>query len=505
MFRRSIVSSQSDMETQILDFVSYVTNIPISNNMKVPAVDNYNTLWFCRDSVAGGISAWATDKTENVTYPWQAFSTYGLAAKYALDMDRQELDIAKTNEAKNKKKEEIYKKYQELYEAEKKAGFVGCPVSKAWLDNALKELEEDDSYNVYKTKTYRCFTTNVFHIGGVLKFSSVGSSNPVLDMHYNDGVFSFVLYSYNSKPSVARHLIIGCYRSYQPLKQRVFIMSNAWRYKSDYKYGRYNDCFFLERGYMTLPDVTADLAGEDVVKVYDSEIMSMAKILIDNQLNRTTNMYSVNGVHAPLHWHIKPIYLPYWEISDFAIGEIRTPKLCEWLYYVLHTTYEGEISTVGADYASISSYINQSYPVWDSLRQEYKQFSSNKRSAVTDTVNKTPNNNSLIMPLIFYCQRDPQVLDLWSAVGQCDVVNYVNMYNMYNGRIYQTTYDRNVPEFATYDLFKRRAKAAETALKLRKKPKDSVTETWGYSGYVGIAIKVDRFTRNGYLVGGASS
>lgn len=493
MFRRSFVNSQNEMENEILNFVSYVANIPYSNIMKVPAADNYNTIWFCRDSVAGGISAWATDRTDNVNYPWQSSSTYALAARYVLDMDRQELDVKETNKAKDEKRKELAEQFQDMYDAEKKAGFVGCPTSKAWYANALKELEEDDSYNVYETKTYRVHTTNTFHVGGVLNFNSLGSNKAILDMHYTENVFSFNLFSYGDKPSVARHLIIGCYRNYcSPQSQRIFIMANVFRCKSDTKYGRYNDCFFLERGYKTLPDVTADLPGEERLVRYNNEIFSMVKLYVDNQKFKDEETYSVNGTPVSMQWHVNPIYLAYWEENDFSVREIRSPLLVAWIYHQLHSTYENIISEFGADYASINSYINESYKVWDGLRKNYKTFSSNKRSAVTDTVNKSANNNSLILPLIFYCLRDPECLDTWSAVGQCDVINYVNMYNMGNGRIFQTSYDRSVPEFANYDLYKRRPKATESALKFRKEPKDAVTETWGYSGYVGLSVKVDR-------------
>ena len=82
-------------------------------------------------------------------------------------------------------------------------------------------------------------------------------------------------------------------------------------------------------------------------------------------------------------------------------------------------------------------------------------------------------------------------------MGQCDVINFINTYNISDGRIYQTSYDRKVPEFASYNLCRRRMASPHGVIELEYEPKSSVTETWGYSGYVGLAVKVDRRNKVG--------
>ena len=114
MFKREFIGTEAEMVDKILHFVSEVSGVSYSSKMRVPADDGYNVLWFCDDSSVGGISVWATDKTEKVENPWEAKSTYAIAGKYALDMSRQELDVEKTAQNKAKTKQEAFKEYQEL-------------------------------------------------------------------------------------------------------------------------------------------------------------------------------------------------------------------------------------------------------------------------------------------------------------------------------------------------------------------------------------------------------
>lgn len=499
MFKREFISTEVEMVDKILHFVSEVSGVPYSSKMKVLADDGYNVLWFCEDSSVGGISVWATDKTEEVENPWEAKSTYAIAGKYALDMDRYELDTEKTAQNKAKAKQKALKEYQEMYKAEKATGFRGCPVSTMWYKNKLKEIDALDNYayDVYKTKTYRRYTLNPFHMGGILRFASVSSNKVILDMHYVEGVFSFNLFSQGSVPATAQHLVIGCYRSYaKEQSQRVFIITNAFRIKSDTKLGKYRDSFLLESGYRRFDDTVADCPGRELVRDdVQNNIYIMTKIDIDNQFNH--KKYFVNGESTPLRWHVTHLHLAYHNESTYPLGTITTPLLCGWESYILHTTYEYELHGVGANYASLSSYSTSSYEIWDALRGTYKILSTPKRSFVCDTVNKTTNNNSLILPMIFYCRRDPKFADRWSAIGQCDVVNFMNTYNVSDGRIYQSVYDRNVPEFVSYNLCRRRMESPRGVSELSYVQKDAVTETWGYSGYVGLAVKLDRRNKVG--------
>ena len=122
------------MVDEILHFVAEVSGVNASTKLKIPADDGHTTLWFCEDSFAGGISVWATDNTEEVENPWEAKSTYAIAGKYALDMDRQELDAVKT--ATNKEKASFLK-YLDRFKKQE----IGINTVK----NHLKKLT--DKYN----------------------------------------------------------------------------------------------------------------------------------------------------------------------------------------------------------------------------------------------------------------------------------------------------------------------------------------------------------------------
>ena len=53
--------------------------------------------------------------------------------------------------------------------------------------------------------------------------------------------------------------------------------------------------------------------------------------------------------------------------------------------------------------------------------------------------------------------------------------------------------------FASYNLCRRRMASPHGILKIPRTQRDEVTETWGYSGYVGLAIKLDRRNKVGEI------
>ena len=49
-----------------------------------------------------------------------------------------------------------------------------------------------------------------------------------------------------------------------------------------------------------------------------------------------------------------------------------------------------------------------------------------------------------------------------------------------------------MPEFVSYNLCRRRMESPHGSLEINYIQKDKITETWWYSGYVGLAVKLDR-------------
>lgn len=73
----------------------------------------------------------------------------------------------------------------------------------------------------------------------------------------------------------------------------------------------------------------------------------------------------------------------------------------------------------------------------------------------------TLNNISMCMPLYFITRRDPQVLDVFSALAHNDIINYVNMYNISTDRIINETYPDTNYVYNCFNLRRRRTPFGE--------------------------------------------
>lgn len=481
MFKRVKINNASQMNSYIKDFLQDVTG---SSDLRFTSKDGVTDYWFTFDS--NGVCAWAVDKDDTATSPEQALSTYAISATYNIDMNRREINVGATASKKAAAREAAYETFVEMFIAERKQGFKGCSVSRTIYQNKLKEIDEDLNwqYTVFKTVWYRISAKNPFHVCGRLDFSDVGGSNIILDMNYNNSVFMFSIYN-NMTPKKTRNLAIGCAEN--TTSQKVFIMANKFYCVSDLN----KNAFHLKAKGKWESDKYRDITSENYTKEYTNEIMIMYKADVDNQINEQD--LTVSGVKTPLRWHVNYIDLPYWDLSGYAVREVLTQRVVAWNYYELRCSLSSIEHNTGINYLAVYGYTKSSYDTFDNLAHKYRKLSAQKRSFVGDSVNRTANNKSFIMPLLFYIKRDPQEYDDWSMIGKTNVVNFVNMYNMSSGRIFQLTSD--VSEYANYNLYMRRMKSQIVETPYAKVRKQQIKELHGYGGYVGLAFKIDRKAR----------
>ena len=69
----------------------------------------------------------------------------------------------------------------------------------------------------------------------------------------------------------------------------------------------------------------------------------------------------------------------------------------------------------------------------------------------------TCNGITLCLPILFFVQREPRVLDTYSAVGSTSIITFVDMFNMSSGRIIQTSYPIEMPYYQCFPIYKRRS------------------------------------------------
>lgn len=481
MFYRVTINNANEMNTYIKQFIEKVTG---SSNLRFTSKDGVTDYWFTFDN--NGVAVWAVDTDDTATSPEQALSTYAISATYNLDMYRKEINEEATEIEKEKAREKAKETFDEMYEAEKKQGFKGCSVSRTIYQDKLKEIDEDLNwqYTVFNTVWYRVAAENPFHVCGRLDFADVDGLDIILDMHYNDSVFMFSIYN-NMTPKTTRSIVVGCAES--GVSQKVFIMAHKYYCVSDTN----KNAFHLKAKGKWESDKYADIPAETYTKLYTNEMLQMFKIDIDNQRNFQT--LTVSGIKTPLRWVVNYIDLPWWDLSGYAVSEVLTPRVVKWNYHELRSSLSSTEHYTGLNYVSVYGYAQNTYHRWDNIYGDFVDLAGNKRSFVGDSVNKTSNNKSFIMPLLFYAKRDPHNYDDWSLIGKSNIINFVSMYNMSSGRIFQLT--NELGEYANYNLWNRRMKSQVVETPYAKERTSQISSLHGYGGYVGLAFKLDRKSR----------
>lgn len=276
MYRHLKVTSMSEMNDEIINFLADLLGISRNTNIiKITSKNGNNMVWFVKDPSRGGLSIWIGDVSQ-LGNPWENDATVGAAGKYQLDMWRKEIDAGKTAAAKSKLKAQNQKGYDLLLERAQNADEYRDAYL-IWYYNNLKINEDIEEY---KDVCYRKETTNIFHLGGLLKYDEVTPSGNFkwLDCLYNDGTFMFSLYG-NMLPWVTRNLIVGELDTYiNEISGKTYIMSNSWILKSYIKDGSYNDSFFLE-----------DIVGEDRIPSQQSAISLGNGNILDSYIDNYKN------------------------------------------------------------------------------------------------------------------------------------------------------------------------------------------------------------------------
>ena len=513
MFSRYKISSVSEMKEKIKNFICITCGMSTStNNLQVFTKNNEHILWFMDESY--GISVWITDfegknvdGTEVKDKPYFAMSTAGLGAKYVTDEQVTVLDEQATAEAKADAYKELEKWKIDNDPTISGASTVDVRKLVKYEQELARRLKEIEDIQKTKKEWKRLYDTNIFHVGGAIRFSDVPLVNKhkFLDCHYNDGIFGFFLFS-DGDVKTTNTLIIGEYTpSYKENKDNCFILSNTFHIVSEDKRAGYDDSFKYESiiGIETFP-----LKGEKRVIHYNNELFRLVQYEIDNE--PIPEKYSVNGVKVGYAQNIAPVHIQVWNLSlersDWESKYHNNIKVLGWYWRELHCTYECEESNVGVN----------TYPLLDTQKKSYKQydpyitgsdpfdtFMGFKRCGTGGNSVNTNNNISEIIPMMFYVLRDPDDLDSWSSVGMTDKVGYINMYNMSSGRTHQSKFRNNYRGFSCYDLYKRRCQYTPWSPNENEySPGKSYQEAWGFGGYPGVAFQLDDDTTENALATG---
>lgn len=467
MFKRAVVNSVSDMNTEIFKFLNTLSGANISNNIaKIKTIDNNHIIWFIKET--SGLSVWVTDIGDETCYgdeltdnPRIAKSTYAFAGKFAIDLARKEVDTGATNTARSQMVEQIQAEYEQAV--------LMATTTHDYLEaykTYIRQKLPIDNYYAYKDVYHRVYGTNIYHFGGALMYNN---ANPVatvsgqtvsykfIDCHYNNGCFMFVLHS-GDLTNTTKMLIVGEMDTYAELTHKVFMITNSYIMHSENKPTGYKDALLLKSVSPVQADIQHSIYGETRTIDYDSELFMAVRFDEPNNVGE----YSFGGNDAHLRWSVNPLRLQTHMENRYGVGQMTSEMIVGWQYSPLHSMLESTETNVGASI----------YPMLGD------------RIGTGGSDINTRNGNSVLIPLIFYILRDPNDINSWSAIGQTDIVNYVNMYNMSSGRILQ---GNKLDNHACYTNLSRRFK--KDLFYPYYEDNNTVQEV-GFKGYVGIGFKL---------------
>ena len=184
-------------------------------------------------------------------------------------------------------------------------------------------------------------------------------------------------------------------------------------------------------------------------------------------------------------YNLYPPYSPSWPV----IKNLLTPRHISWEYQLGHLTYENFEHEDAPNYYSQFDLEKKTYEIPDSIRNQFKKFEFWKRSWYGGNSVNHSNNVSQLMPIIWYVQRDIEDKDDWSAVGQSNVIKYINMYNIGTGRVMQPQFPEPHNRYACYNLWRRRPIWTKWIDECND-TKDEFKSIYGYGGYPGIGFKL---------------
>ena len=329
----------------------------------------------------------------------------------------------------------------------------------------------------------RKYTYNLFHIGAVLSYDKINTADSILDLHYTNGIFLFSVYK-RGQPQTTRSIIFGNTDINNKDFSNIFIQAHNLYYVSDTKEGKYKDAFYVEHSCRGFSHTVADCTGESYKNYYTNDIFTL--LYVKNE--PIVYKYSVNGEKSGLRWFVSSLHTTTHDESTYGLGEITSQMLVDFEYKKTCCSYTSEQHGVGAHIYPLIGKKSIQYK-YDSISKTIKELPAISRTALSDSVNSTTNNVATLFPNIFYRIDSPITLDLYYVAGVTFNYGFVDTYNMSSGRIFNNSLD-DKEDYACYCIYKRRMKPS-TYLSEEKK-------IYGFVGYTGLYIKVDRTSEKYY-------
>ena len=454
------MTSCADMNNKIFAFLESLLGIKASGNIiKFQSTNGKQVFWFVQES--DGLSTWITDVGDTnvdgtaIQHPKYAKTTLGAVGTYLLDMQRLEIDEAKTEAKRAIEQAKVDDAYAQALSVA-----VSTHDYKVAYDTWYEATKEVNEIEIYKTVSYpRQKANNVFHVGCMLMWDKVKTklTYKMLDCHYSDGVFCFSLFA-NDIPSITNSLVIGdIVPSDLNIGSRSFMLANSFFMFSETKRAGFGDAFFLESVVRVQNDIEASIPGETYKYTFECNYLFQL-FRLDVDADAYNKKFSVNGVKVALRNHIGttdgvPLYL-----DDGK--PILSPVLIEMDYFKLISsfTYEQDHEGVGISYFPLFSGTDKTtYEYYDNYARTWKNSDVIASTGTGGNSVNTLNDISMLFPTIFYILRDPDVEDTWSSIGFTNVISFINMYNIGTGRYLQLVCHEKVGKHACYNVYRRRA------------------------------------------------
>lgn len=376
--------------------------------------------------------------------------------KYALDAYYTVLDTQATQKAKA----EEYKTLNRVYAAMRKAAHSVEALLDAY-EYYCKEVERIEQIQILKQveTPMRIYAENVFHACNTFE---VDSASTMLFCNYVDHIFSFCSYS---DDTVDENNILYFGELHNVVSEHSYISFSGTRacYFESYKKSTgYKDAFHIPVGeYGCMVEYEHAVQAENFHVDNGRNMIHVVVYPIDVP----NHIGSVDGVDAYNYCYVTQ-FVPV--TTKLPSEELSTPTLCEFNISNFFTSFEHDLGTVGMNVA----------PVIAEDPAENGQTVA-RRFGMSEAI-----------PFVVYLLRDPTDLDSWSVVGFTNVLEYVNMYNMGNGRCVQSLLDKQRERRYNFICFRRRI---GTIIEKINAVDDDEGEDYPihHGGMFGISIGVD--------------
>lgn len=203
----------------------------------------------------------------------------------------------------------------------------------------------------------------------------------------------------------------------------------------------------------------------DISLATNSPNITLKNIITTLWCSTIQNQYTVQMVSAisekntslPTYWPVVDHFPQFWSNGiSYSVGDLVIATGLLYKCLVSHTSSSSFGTDLGRNY-------------WEELSFSHIKIIQPGKGLSVNTLNDI----SSVMPLYLIVKRDPAIINNFSPIGNTDVINYVNMFNIGSNKILEKSFPDTDAQYNCFNIGYRRVRVGS-----------------GMKGYSGIAFKL---------------